>query len=271
MGAIEYPLVLTFNPNEEPGPDQECSDGIPIFGGSLPFAPGTPTNHPDIVNWLKRDVECIWGNYFNNVNHTSYDIMGQHINYQNTESCIQLPNGNEKCLSYEQRKQRTKLVRQILDVHKVIVSVTEVHDYTFKAVANASCTLQVKIPGTNYLVGHSFEEYYVETITFNDDGTMKKKVQWTEDHLDGDLSEWAEAVLSGYSDYFVIDHEHDGKNDFYRLDFNDTSTKIIILSLIVWIICAPLGMVFIALKCCNKGKVHKYEKVDAVSSDSGDA
>merc|ERR1712228_295627 len=189
MGAIEYPLVLRFNPNEEPGPDQQC-------------------------------------------------------------------------FSRQQVQARRRLIRQILDVDKVIVSVTEVNDYTIKAVANASCTLQVKIPGTNYLVGHSFEEYYVETITFNDDGTTRKRVQWTEDHLDGDLTEWAEAVLSGYSDYFVIDHEHEGKDDFYRLDFKDTSTKIIILSLIVWIICAPLGMVVIAFKCCNKSKVHKYEKVD---------
>ena len=80
--------------------------------------------------------------------------------------------------------------------------------------------------------------------------------------MDGDLFDWAGEVLSGYSDYFVIDHENDGKDDFYRLDFKDTSTKIIILSLIVWIICAPLGMVVIALKCCNKQKAHKYEKVD---------
>merc|ERR1712228_901112 len=171
----------------------------------------------------------------------------------------------------QQVQARRRLIRQILDVDKVIVSVTEVNDYTIKIAANASCTLQVKIPGTNYLVGHSFEEYYVQKTIFNADGTQKKIVRWTEDHLDGDLSEWAEAVLSGYSDYFVIDHEHEGKNDFYRLDFKDTSTKIIILSLIVWIICAPLGMVFIALKCCNKRKVHKYEKVDVVSSDSGDA
>merc|ERR1712228_313270 len=179
--------------------------------------------------------------------------------------------GNEKCLAADQTKKRSQLIRKILDVNQMIVSVTEVNEYTIKTEANASCTLQVKIPGTNYLIGHAFEEYYVQTVIFNEDGTHKKRIEWTEDHLEGDLVEWAEAVLSGYSDYFVIDHENEGKNDFYRLDFKDTSTKIIILSLIVWIICAPLGMVFIAFKCCKKRTVHKYEKVEVVLSDSGDA
>jgi len=271
--AIEYPLNLIFDPNQEPGPDQACPNGIPKFGGTLPFEQGTAVNHPDIVNWLEREIECVWGNYFNNVNYTSYDVLMQNIATENTEDCIQPSDGNERCYNEEQMKQRFRLIRQILDVTQVVASVTEVNDYTIKIVSNASCTLQVVIPGTNYMVGHSFQEYIVGTTTFNADGTIRKRTAWTEDHIDGTLVEWAETVLSGYSDYFVIDHEndHEGKNNFYRLDFKDTSTKIIILSLIVWIICAPMVMVFIAFKCCYKRKNHQYEKVGIVSaSDSAD-
>merc|ERR1711933_661174 len=104
-----------------------------------------------------------------------------------------------------------------------------------------------------------------ETFTFNEDGSIQKSLMWMEDDLILDVMAWAERVLSGYSDYFNVDGSK--KEEFYRLDFKDTSTKIILFGLLFWIICAPIGMVWIAMKWCTRRKVHKYSKVSANKAD----
>merc|ERR1712050_574810 len=78
-----------------------------------------------------------------------------------------------------------------------------------------------------------------------------------------DMMAWAEKVVSGYSNYFNVDGSK--KEEYYRLDFKDTSTKIILFALLFWIICAPIAMVWIAMKCCYHRKVHKYSKVDVAA------
>merc|ERR1711933_318527 len=141
------------------------------------------------------------------------------------------------------------------------VTVSEVEDYSIKFALNASCVLQ--IPIGRFLVGHAFNDYIVQTVEFNADGTEKKLVLWTEDDLLMDLVDWADRVLSGYSDFFNVDGSK--KEEYYRLDFEDTSTKIILFVLLFWIICAPIAMVWIAMKCCYKSKVHNYSKVDGAA------
>ena len=84
------------------------------------------------------------------------------------------------------------------------------------------------------------------------------------------LKEWADSVLDsghtdGYGDYFKVDH--DNKDQYYILDFGETSTKVIIGCLLLWFICAPIGMVWVAMKCFNGKRRHKYGKVNYDSSD----
>merc|ERR1711933_84750 len=102
----------------------------------------------------------------------------------------------------------------------------------------------------------------------NADGTIEKFVMWTEDDLSMDMIDWAERVMSGYSDYFNVDGSKN--EEYYRLDLKDTSTKIILIALLFWIICAPIGMVWIAMKCCYRKKVHNYSKVDVPLKNEDD-
>merc|ERR1712129_337659 len=139
-----------------------------------------------------------------------------------------------------------------------------IHEYTMTIASNASCILAVPIG--NFTINHAFEDYYVETIEFYADGAQRKVIHYTEDYLSGDLLDWASNVLSGHSDYLQLEYRMKHKDEFYQLDLKDTSTKVIILAVIVWIICAPLAMVYFAMKCCTKAKEQKYSKVEIVSS-----
>ena len=89
------------------------------------------------------------------------------------------------------------------------------------------------------------------------------------------LKEWADSTLvSGhadgekyildlmdrYGDYLKVDYEN--KDEYYRLDLGDTSTKLLVGCLLLWLICAPLCMVWVAMKYFNGARVYKYAKVN---------
>merc|ERR1712129_659985 len=190
---------------------------------------GTPFNHDDIVYYVERHIECVWGNYLNNVEHITYDTLQQQATGA-TDQCIQPPGGSERCFSYEESKERMDLIRKVLDVTQMIVSVTDIHEYTMTIASNASCVLAVPIG--NFTINHEFEDYYVETIEFYADGAQKKDVHYTEDYLSDNLMDWASNVLAGHSDYLQLEYRMKHKDEFYQLDLKDTSTKAIILAVI---------------------------------------
>merc|ERR1711971_784994 len=101
------------------------------------------------------------------------------------------------------------------------------------------------------------------SFEFNDDGRQFGEIEWTEDDLSFDLMEWADQTLRGYGDFLKVDHAN--KDKYYQIDLGDTSVRIFIGLVIFWVICAPIGMVWIAMKFCSSGKVYKYSKVDVAS------
>merc|ERR1711933_625683 len=157
-------------------------------------------------------------------------------------------------MTNEEREPRWILIRQIFDVLGGTITVTEVNDYTIRIVGTGHAIVQVPIG--SFLVGHSFDDDFEQTMTFNEDGTINKYVFMAEDELNMDLIAWAESILSGYSDYFNVDGSK--KEEFYRLDLKDTSTKVILCVLLFWIICAPIVMIFGVCgtmeKCTNMQK-----------------
>ena len=120
---------------------------------------------------------------------------------------------------------------------------------------------QVQI--SSFQVGHAFKDYHVEEFEFNDAGQLTKKIQWTEDDLAADLIEWSEQVLSGYGDYLKVDHAN--KDQYYQIDLGDNGVRGLIALILFWILCAPIGMVWIAMKYCSEQEEYKYAKVDVVS------
>ena len=95
------------------------------------------------------------------------------------------------------------MIRTVLDVTEGILEVVEVNDRSVTTVGNVSLTLQVQIG--SFQVGHAFRESAVETWVFNDDGTLSKKIMFTEDGVSYDMMEWAERTLKGMGDYLKVD------------------------------------------------------------------
>ena len=71
--------------------------------------------------------------------------------------------------------------------------------------------------------------------------------------------------MDKYSDYVRVDHSN--KEKYWRFDIGDTSTRIIIVSLLIWFVCAPIAMVWVVMKCCRQ-KGDKCAKV--IDSESAD-
>merc|ERR1712129_684010 len=105
----------------------------------------------------------------------------------------------------------------------------------------------------------SDEFYQLEDTSTNEDMDMEMDI---DEEMDEEMS------VYGHSDYLQSEYRMKHKDGFYQLDLEDTSTKVFILAVIVWIICAPLAMVWFVMKCCSKEQ--KYSKVEIVSSGAED-
>merc|ERR1712099_29906 len=100
----------------------------------------------------------------------------------------------------------------------------------------------------------------METYEFNDDGTLRKTILWTEDDLSYDMMEWAEQALRGMGDYLKVDHAN--KDNYYQIGLGDTGVRIFIAFILFWLIVAPIGMIWMVKELCYGQKVNKYAKVD---------
>lgn len=259
--AWQNPQTFTFDPSKKPGPAQECASGIPRMTGPIPFLPNTPLDDDNIGKWVERHSECLSGNYLNNVEHISWDGLVENLS-SDFEYCYERPNGVQECISKEVTGRRMTWVRDILDVYSGVVEVIKVDERSVKVASNGSYSLKVQVG--SFQIGHAFKDYVEETFVFNDDGTLRKRIQWTEDDLSFDLNVWADQTLRGMGDYFKVDHAN--PDNYYQIDLSTTGVKLFVGLFLLWLIVAPIGMVWIAMRYCNNGqKVNKYAKVDVVS------
>ena len=293
--ASVYPITVDFNPNTPP--NEECPNGAPPVQG-LPFTDDTPVDDPYIANYTNKLLQCFCDHFLNNVEHMDAAKLYSQIVTDDTKRCIFLSNDTRHCVKMKTRFAQLELISNILDVVSVNYTVSDIRPYSMRINGTMKCRLTARVGG--FLIGHNvcflslsvydfaahlarftqFTDDFNNTYTFNDDGTWRQWFVHDEQSMASSLEEWADSTLvSGYAagheyildlierygDYLKVDH--DNKDQYYRLDLGDVSTKVIIGCLVLWFVCAPIGMVWVAMKCFNGKRRHKYGKVNYDSSD----